>query len=272
MARAPSGGRPANEQPNGQKCDCPTMIHFYKCDALQVSGTQFINSPQIHISIYGCQSVNLGNLRIFAPENSPNTDGIDVGSSSNVDIHDSQIGTGDDCVAITGGTNNISVTNVLCGPGHGISIGSLGRDGYSTVENIIVRQCNLTGTQNGVRIKTVPNGSGYAKGILFENIYLDNVRNPIIIDQNYCDNTNININRDCPEQPKAEAVQVSDVTYNGIYGSSASKQAITLSCSENVNCNGIVTNRVGITGEDVYASCQNAHGNFIETSPEITCN
>lgn len=34
---------------------------------------------------------------------------------------------------------------------------------------------------------SIQGGSGYAKNIRFENIAMDNVANPIIIDQNYCD-------------------------------------------------------------------------------------
>jgi len=47
-----------------------------------------------HISINRCQNVDLSNLRIIAPQDSPNTDGIDVSSSTNVHIHHSQIETG----------------------------------------------------------------------------------------------------------------------------------------------------------------------------------
>lgn len=37
------------------------------------------------------------------------------------------------------------------------SIGSLGKNGdYHTVEDVRVENCNLTGTTNGLRIKTVP--------------------------------------------------------------------------------------------------------------------
>ncbi|KAM0009368.1 putative endo-polygalacturonase [Helianthus debilis subsp. tardiflorus] len=106
------------------------------------------------------------------------------------------IKTGDDCVAIGGGVYDINVTSISCGPGHGISIGSLGKNGtYTTVEKVLVRNCNFTETQNGARIKTVPYGKGYARSIVFEDIHLKDVNNPIIIDQHYCTNMN---NEDCP--------------------------------------------------------------------------
>ncbi|KAJ9555165.1 hypothetical protein OSB04_009779 [Centaurea solstitialis] len=163
------------------------MLHFHNCNGLRLRGTKHINSPKSHIRINGCQDVQIENLRISAPGNSPNTDGIDISSSSHVIVQDSTIQTGDDCVAIGGGTYNINVTRVACGPGHGISIGSLGKDGtFASVEKIHVQHCNITGTQNGLRIKTVPYGKGYARGIVYQDIHLKNVGNPIIIDQHYC--------------------------------------------------------------------------------------
>lgn len=63
--------------------------------------------------------------------------------------------TGDDCIAINSGSSWISITGVTCGPGHGMSIGSLGEDGaYQTVEEVNVENCSFRGTDNGVRIKT----------------------------------------------------------------------------------------------------------------------
>lgn len=47
-----------------------------------------------HIHINDCNYVTISSLRINAPEASPNTDGIDVGASSNVVIQDCVIGTG----------------------------------------------------------------------------------------------------------------------------------------------------------------------------------
>ncbi|CAH1451927.1 unnamed protein product [Lactuca virosa] len=257
-------------QVTAETCDNPSALHFIKCDGLRLSGMTHINSPMLHISIVGCNDVDVGNLQILAPEYSPNTDGIDIGASSHVNIHDSIIQTGDDCVAINGGIVDLNVTGVFCGPGHGISIGSLGENGgYDTVEQVRVEHCNISGTTNGLRIKTIPNGTGYARGILFQDIYLENVRNPIIIDQRYCSSSSGNA--DCSAPPSAPAVQVSDVTYMNIYGSSATQQAITFDCSGMFKCTGIVTNQVEITGDDAFAYCRNAEGNFVATTPNIIC-
>lgn len=53
----------------------------------------------------------------------------------------------------------------------------------------------FTKTQNGVRLKSWARPSGgYARNIVFRNLVMRNVGNPIIIDQKYCPN---NI---CPRQ------------------------------------------------------------------------
>lgn len=63
--------------------------------------------------------------------------------------------TGDDCVSIQTGCSNIDVHNVNCGPGHGISIGSLGKDNTKAcVSKITVRDVTMHDTMTGVRIKT----------------------------------------------------------------------------------------------------------------------
>ncbi|KAI3687725.1 hypothetical protein L1987_81427 [Smallanthus sonchifolius] len=173
---------------------------------------------------------------------------------------------GDDCVAINGGIYDINVTSVFCGPGHGISLGEHGS--YDTVEKVRVQNCNITGTTNGLRIKTVPGGTGYARGIVFQDIHLVNVENPIIIDQHYCTNAE---NSFCQAPSTDPAVQVSDVLYMNIHGTSASKQAITFNCSGKFNCTGIQTYQVGITGADDFSYCKNAQGKFLYTNPTVTC-
>lgn len=155
-----------------------------------VRNLRSINSKNIHINLFACESMNLSHILLSAPASSPNTDGIHIGSSNNIRISYTTISTGDDCISMVSGSQNIDISNVACGPGHGISIGSLGR-GHNKefVRDISVRNCSFTGTDNGVRIKTWAQSSySLASNISFENIVMKNPRNPIVIDQNYCPN------------------------------------------------------------------------------------
>ncbi|XP_020208030.1 probable polygalacturonase At3g15720 [Cajanus cajan] len=167
-------------------CQRPASLRFQNCNSLVVNSLRMTNSPGAHIAISSCNGAKFSQMNINAPQNSPNTDGFDIAGSKFITIQDSTIATGDDCIAINSGCSNINATRLFCGPGHGISIGSLGRNGaHETVEEVYVQNCSFIGTTNGARIKTVPGGSGYARKITFDQIILKDAQNPIIIDQNY---------------------------------------------------------------------------------------
>ena len=113
-----------------------------------------------------------------------------MGHSSQITITNADIGTGDDCISFGDGTQDITVNQVTCGPGHGISVGSLGKyQNEQPVLEIRVTSTILSNTDNGVGIKTWPSSpSRVASDIHFEDVVMNNVANPIIIDQNYCPN------------------------------------------------------------------------------------
>ena len=79
-----------------------------------------INSKNVHINIFASQNITISNIKISAPGDSPNTDGIHVQGSSHVTITGASIKTGDDCISIGPGTTNLWIEQVNCGPGHGI--------------------------------------------------------------------------------------------------------------------------------------------------------
>lgn len=69
-------------------------LRFSNCKELIVSGIKHMDSQRNHISINQCNNVIITKLHIVAPIKSPNTDGIDISGSTNVDIHDSIMETG----------------------------------------------------------------------------------------------------------------------------------------------------------------------------------
>ena len=52
------------------------------------------NAQQIHVSFQDSKNVKASGLKVIAPEDSPNTDGIHVTNTQNIQISDSVIGTG----------------------------------------------------------------------------------------------------------------------------------------------------------------------------------
>ncbi|CAM8979380.1 unnamed protein product [Rhodiola kirilowii] len=79
-----------------------------------------LNAKGFHFHVTNSNNITVRHVTITAPGDSPNTDGIHVSTSSFVNITHSVIGSGDDCVSIGQGALNVSVTDVTCGPGHGI--------------------------------------------------------------------------------------------------------------------------------------------------------
>lgn len=161
-----------------------------------IRGISSMDSKFFHMIIFASHNIKLQSLTISAPGDSPNTDGIHISSSSSIKVSRSVIGTGDDCISIGGGSSDITISDVYCGPGHGISVGSLGRDsGEGDVVGLTVKNCTFTGTDNGVRIKTWP---GYpvhtsASNLTFKDLIMRNVKNPIVIDQQYCPYSSCNL-------------------------------------------------------------------------------
>ncbi|KAL0911462.1 hypothetical protein M5K25_019605 [Dendrobium thyrsiflorum] len=234
-----------------QPCkDAPTALTFKSCNELTVENLNVKNSQQIHIKFEKCSNVTVSTINIEAPEKSPNTDGIHVTKTTNIQINYCNIETGDDCISIVSGSQDVKATNIFCGPGHGISIGSLGaKNSEAFVSDVTVNTAQLRGTENG-------GGKGYAKNIIFQNIDIDDVKNPIIIDQNYCDKK-----KKCKQQKSA--VQISNVQYRNIKGTSGSKFAINLNCSKSFPCNDIVLEDINIVDDDdvddVESFCQNVN-------------
>ncbi|XP_068662728.1 polygalacturonase-like [Aristolochia californica] len=228
--------------------NCPQgarSLAFNGAEDVLVRGLKSINSQFFHVAVNLCKNIRFHGIQLLAPDDSPNTDGVHVQLSTGVTIVNSAMKTGDDCISIGPGTRNMWLERIVCGPGHGISIGSLAQEFKEEgVQNITVKTVVFRGTQNGVRIKSWGRPStGFVRDVRFMNLVMINVQNPIIIDQNYCPG-----NRDCPG--KYSGIKISGVTYKNIKGTSATPVAVMFHCSQANPCS-----RIGL--KDVKLSYQN---------------
>jgi polygalacturonase len=122
----------------------------------------------------------------MTPGTARNTDGIDPGSSRNVTIAYCSIHDGDDNVAVGSGkgepASNISILHNHFHAGHGMSIGS-GTSGG--IDHMLVDDLTIDGARNGIRIKSDRSRGGLVHDLIYRNICIRNVANPLAFNPFY---------------------------------------------------------------------------------------
>ena len=161
----------------------PAMIDLESVSTARITGITIKNAPNGHITMKSASNVTIDKITISSPANSPNTDGIDVWSSSYVAITNSTIDDGDDNLAIDSSTSDgpahdISLSGCTILHGHGLSIGSYTSGG---VYNVSIHDNTLNGTSNGIRIKTARGRGGEVHAIAYAHLTMTGVATPISI-------------------------------------------------------------------------------------------
>ena len=177
----------------------PRMLFLNHCKNVVVQGVTIKNSPSWNMHPYFSEKIRFLDVKFYSPDNSCNTDGIDPESCRDVEIAGVHFSVGDDCIAIKSGkmymgktyltpSRDIVVRNCWMERGHGGV--TLGSEIAAGVDNILVKNCRFVGTDRGLRVKT-RRGRGkdsYITGVTFENVAMDNVRSPFVINGfYYCD-------------------------------------------------------------------------------------
>ncbi len=171
------------------------------------------NSPTFHVTYLGT-GFTAWDVKVIAPGDARNTDGIDPGPAQNVTITNSYIGDGDDNIALKpsehpggGAAYDMSITNDHFYVGHGMSIGSQTAGGAS---NILVQNLDIDGdpTNNndtGIRIKSESSNGGLVTNITYQNVCMQNVTTAIQFNPYYDSTTGT-------DYPQFQNITLSDVT------------------------------------------------------------
>jgi polygalacturonase len=170
----------------------PRLVVFDHCKHIRMEGITVQNSPSWQVVPYYTDDMTIRNVRILAPQHSPNTDAIDPFSSSNMVIDHVYADVGDDNIAIKSGiinspgpdapSKNITITDCEFMHGHGLSIGSEIAGG---AQNIHAERIHFKGTDQGIRIKANRDRGADVSNISFKDITMEDVRTSILISEYY---------------------------------------------------------------------------------------
>jgi polygalacturonase len=159
----------------------PNFIEFKTSHRILIQNVTLQNPPTFHLMLKNNNTdITIQGITINTPGTSPNTDGMDLGST-NILIQNCYISDGDDNIEIGGSSalaTYIVVTNCTFGTGHGVSIGGYTQGGIS---NLTVINCTFNGTQNGIRIKADNTRGGVVQSLNYLNLGMTNVNFPVII-------------------------------------------------------------------------------------------
>lgn len=172
----------------------PRLIAFTSCTDVLIEGVRLIDSPSWTVNPVACTKVRIHGISIRNPADSPNTDGINPDSCTDVLISDCFVSVGDDCITIKSGTEaedshrlipcrDIAVTNCILERGHGGVV--IGSEMSGGVKNVVISNCVFKGTDRGIRMKSRRGRGGIVENIRVSNLIMEDVLCPLTMNLYY---------------------------------------------------------------------------------------
>ncbi len=159
----------------------PRMICFTNCPGGSIKDLTLIDQASWCVHILYTDGFLVDGLHIDVTGYIPSSDGVDIDSSSNVDMCNVYVNCTDDCLSIKSGKNedgrrvarpseNIHVWNCDFYGGHGVAMGS---EISGEIRNVLIENC-VSGPENRapVRFKSQPSRGGVVENITFRNYTL----------------------------------------------------------------------------------------------------
>jgi hypothetical protein len=156
----------------------PSFVVFFNCRNVLMEGFTIGGGPNWTIHPIYCENTIIRRVAVLT--DGPNNDGIDPDSCRNLLIEHCVFETGDDCVVLKSGynedgwrvarpTENVVMRWCSGRRGHGGLV--IGSEMSGDVRNVYVHDCDFTGTDRAIRIK-----SRRGRGGVVENVWAENLR------------------------------------------------------------------------------------------------
>lgn len=196
------------------------LLELMNSHNILISNLTFLNSPFWTIHPVYSSNIVIKNMTILAPLHSPNTDGIDADSSTNVCIEDCYIESGDDLVAVKSGWDQYGIAmarpslNIII---HRVSGSTptcsgvgLGSEMSGGIQNVTIDDLYVRDSAAGIRVKTDIGRGGYVKNIYVRNVKMERVKVPIRFSRG--SNDHPDKGWDPKALPKVEGIFISNIT------------------------------------------------------------
>lgn len=194
------------------------FILFEECQNIRMNDITMLNSPNWNLELLNCDFAWIDGVTMISPLNSPNSDGIDPTSSSNIFISNCYFELGDDAICPksrgTKPTENIVVENcIIISDDSAIKLGTRSE---APIRNLVFNNIIIKNTQYGIAFFAKDGGT--FENIRFSNIIIETVKSENAKDDRPSGSYPIflDIERRKPESPISyiKDIHFSDITIN----------------------------------------------------------
>ncbi|MDR3191733.1 MAG: glycoside hydrolase family 28 protein [Treponema sp.] len=194
LARLNSGykNKPGGGGGRGTQFLRPPLVQFFDCTGVVLEGISLKNSPFWTLHPVFCRDIKISGITIENPRDAPNTDGIDIDSSTGVAIENCRISVGDDGIALKAGsektrprksTGKVTVRNCTVENAHGGIV--IGSETAGDISEVLAEHCLFRETDRGIRIKSRRGRGGQIRDLEFRNLTMEDNLCPLAINMYY---------------------------------------------------------------------------------------
>ena len=181
------------ETPEQQEKMRQDLVRLTDCENVLIKGVTFQNSPRFHVHPLNSRNVIIDGITVRCPWNAQNGDAIDISDCHQVLIVNSVVDAGDDglCMksgnmkptALVNGCEDILIQDNTVFHAHGGFV--IGSESITGMKRIVVRQCQFSGTDTGLRFKSGIGRGGKTEDIFISDIVMNDITDEAIVFQ--CD-------------------------------------------------------------------------------------
>ncbi|MFP5226521.1 MAG: glycoside hydrolase family 28 protein [Acidobacteriota bacterium] len=172
----------------------PRLINVKHFQNFKAAYVTLEHAAKMHLYLEAGTGATIWHITIATPDNTKNTDGIDLDSLTDATVFDSFIEDGDDGVVVktnSGPASNITVRHNRFYGTHGMSIGSQTMYGVTNVlwdDNEMFgtdQWGNVSSDNNGIRIKSDQTCGGPVNQVTYRHTQLNGIKHLLIFNTDY---------------------------------------------------------------------------------------